>query len=476
MKDYTKLSLEQVAKLVEAKEVSPVELTEACLAKIDEFNAKYNAFLFVNREAALAKAKAMEKEIADGHYRGKLHGIPISLKDMYYTKGIPTTAGSAILKDFVPDYDSTVAKLLDEAGAILLGKCNTAEFAIGATTAECYFGPSRNPWNPEKITGGSSGGSAVATVTGMSFVSMGTDTGGSCRIPPSLCACVGYKPSVGRVSIYGIIPCGISYDCSGPLARSVADVAITLDAISYPDENDPSPSAMNDGPTHYYDAIKDVNNLYGKRIAVPVQGFFDRVDEDVEKLFDECVERLKKLGADVRKVELPIPPLEKYNDTSMIGMYCEAAWTHREWRRTSKDLYQKGTDIKLDNGSAYGAADCVATQMDRIALTRAWNKMMKDYDAVLVPTTPVTAFDISIGRPWMITARGKEQMGEPTLTWHTRLASVVGGPALTIPMGLTEKGLPAGMMFLGARGDDETILALGLAYERNYEFPKWEEK
>jgi len=465
------MSLEQVAKKVENREISPVDLVAACLARIKKLNPTLNAFLCVTAESAYARAKEMENEIANGHYRGKLHGIPVSLKDLYYTKGIPTTAGSAILENFIPNYDATVVQRLEEAGAILLGKNNTAEFAIGATTAECYFGPSRNPWNPEKITGGSSGGSGVAVVTGMSYVSMGTDTGGSIRIPPAMCGCVGFKPSIGLVSIYGVIPLSISYDCAGPLCRSVADAAITIDALTGTDEKDPSPYSIVGNPTHFYDAIAGVKDLRGKVLGVPTKDFFEATEYEVEDIYRATIEKFRALGAEIREVKFPLE-MEKVNSISMIGMYSEGALVHKHWRATVKDKYQKGTDIKLDNGSSHMAVDYLQTVEDRKELMAVWEETMKEYDAILVPTCPIEAFDISIGRPWTITSRGQTRMGEPTATYHTRFSSVVGGPALTVPMGLTKNHLPVGMMIMGARNDDCNVLEIGLAYERNYEYPK----
>ena len=473
MKDLAMMSLEQVSSMIESREISPVDLVDACLARIDQYNSTYNAFLLVLAEDAREQAKEMEKEITSGHYRGKLHGIPIGLKDMYETKGIRTTAGSLILKDFVPDRDATVVERLKTAGAIILGKNNTAEFAIGATTAECPFGASHNPWDVEKITGGSSGGSAVAAVTGMAYMSMGTDTGGSVRIPPALCGCVGYKPTTGLVSIYGIIPCGVTYDCAGPIARSVADCAITLDYITGIDERDPSPNALDAAPTHLYDAIKNVKDLRGKTIAVPTNEFFEFTDYPVEKVFNKTIKKLEEIGASIRRVEFPMQ-LQKVNDVSMVGMYGESAWYHQAFRASQKHLYQPGTDFKLDNGNNSTAVEYFTTVMDRQKLKAEWQRFMKDYDVIIVPTCPHEAFDISIGRPWMITTRGQEKMGEPMNTWHTRLASVVNAPALTVPMDLTENGLPCGMMIMGSRGDDRTVLEVGLAYERNYDYPAWQ--
>ena len=255
MTDLAMMRIEQVSALVESGAVSPVELTEACLTRIEKLGPRLNAYVYLDAGAAREAARQAEAEIAAGRYRGRLHGIPIALKDLYYTEGIPTTAGSRVLRDFVPAFNGTVVRRLLDAGAVLLGKTNTHEFAFGPTTEESCFGPTRNPWDPRRISGGSSGGSAAAAAAGMAYLAMGTDTGGSVRIPAAMCGVVGFKPSIGLASLHGIVPLSFSLDHPGPLCRSVADAAITMDAITGADANDPCPYAAQSGATRFYEAI-----------------------------------------------------------------------------------------------------------------------------------------------------------------------------------------------------------------------------
>ncbi len=302
MRDITMQSVFEIAERIERREISPVEITRACLSRIEAQNPKLSAYVYVAKEAALRAAKEAETEIANGHYRGKLHGIPVAFKDLYYTKDIPTTACSKVLKDFVPDFNGTVVQRLLDAGAIMIGKTNTTEFAFGPTNEESYFGPARNPWNTKKISGGSSGGSAIAVTSGMAYASMGSDSGGSIRIPAAMCGAVGFKPSIGLVSSYGIIPMSFTMDHPGPLCRSVADVAIVMDAITGTDEKDTCPFAIKGQRTNFYDAIANVTDLKGKVFGIPSNFFFDKTDYEVERVFYEAVERLKSLGAEVREV------------------------------------------------------------------------------------------------------------------------------------------------------------------------------
>lgn len=469
MSEITMMSIEQVSKMVERREISPVDLVEACLARIEKLNPELNAYVCLTAEQARKAAKEAEEEIANGHYRGKLHGIPIALKDLFYTKDIPTTASSEVLRDHVPDFNGTVVQRLIDAGAIVMGKTNTHEFAFGPTTEESCFGPTRNPWNPQKIPGGSSGGSGVATATGMAYVAMGTDTGGSIRIPAAMCGTVGFKPSIGLASLYGIVPLSFSLDHPGPLCRSVADAAITMDAITGTDENDPCPFAMKGEPTHFYDAIADVTDLKGKVFGIPTNFFFDKTDYEVERVFYEAVDRLKALGAEVREVE--IPGLELVTDASTCLMFSEAAWLHRDWYPSRKERYQDGVAARLDQGGAYKATEYIQAVKDREKLMESWENTLKDFDAILAPTCPIEAFDIGLGAPWHVMTRGKQEMGKPMGTYHTRLADMTGAPALSVPAGLTKNGLPVGLMIMGRRNDDCAVLAMGMAYEKSYQYP-----
>ncbi len=463
------MTLEEVSALIEKREISPVDLTRDCLENIEKHNPVLNAYVYTATEESLRSAKAAEEEISHGNYRGRLHGIPISFKDLYYTKNMPTTACSQVLLDFVPSYNATVVDRFLDAGAINLGKTNTTEFAFGPTNEESYFGPARNPWNPKKISGGSSGGSAVAVASGMAFVSMGADSGGSIRIPAAMCGVVGFKPSIGLVSTYGIIQMSPTMDHLGPICRSVADVAITLDTITGTDEKDPCPYAIKGSPTNIYNSIKNKKDLSGKVFGIPKTFFFDKTDYEAERVFYEAIDRIKALGGEVREVTVPF--IDFITEGSTNIMFKEAADSHRRWYPSKKELYQKDIPPRIEIGLAVTEEEYITSRKYREQIIAGWDTLMKELDAVLVPTCPIEPFDIGLGSPWSITTRGRVEDGKPMATYHTRLANVTGAPALSVPAGLTKNNLPIGLMIMGARGDDLGVLEIGLAYERSYKYP-----
>jgi aspartyl-tRNA(Asn)/glutamyl-tRNA(Gln) amidotransferase subunit A len=468
-KDITMMSVDQVSKMVQSGEVTSVQLVEACLARIESLNPQLNAFVYLAKDQALAAAAKADAEIKAGNYKGPLHGIPIALKDLFYTKGIPTTASSEVLRDFVPDFNGTVVQRLEDAGAILMGKTNTHEFAFGPTTEESCFGPSRNPWNPKKITGGSSGGSAVAAATGMAYVTMGSDTGGSVRIPSAMCGTVGFKPSYGLASLYGIIALSFSLDHPGPLCRSVVDCAIAMDAITGTDPKDPCPAAVIGEPTQFYKGLEGVTDLKGKVFGIPKNFFFDKTDYEVERVFNEAVENLKKIGAEIKYVE--IPALELVTEASTRIMFSEAAYIHRDWYPARKSVYQAGVAARLDMGLAFTGVQYIQALKDREVIMAEWEKTLEEFDAILTPTLPIEAFDIGLGDPWTITTRGKSEPGKAMAIYHTRLGNMTGAPAITLPVGLTKNNLPVGLAINGARNDDLNVLRLALAYEKNFSYP-----
>lgn len=470
MEDITMMSMEQVSKLVENKQISPVELVDVCIRRTKKLQSELNAYVYFMEQEARDSAKIAESDIFKGNYRGKMHGIPIALKDLYYTKGIPTTAGSNVLRDFRPDYNGTVVKRLAEAGSILMGKTNTHEFAFGPTTEESCFGPTRNPWNPKKIPGGSSGGSGVAAATGMVYVAMGTDTGGSIRIPAHMCGTVGYKPSYGLASLYGIIPMSTSSDHAGPLCRSVADAAITMDAITGTDPLDPCPEAIIGKPSHFYEQIKNVKDLKGKKIGVPTNFFLDKTDYEVERVFNEGVECFKQLGAEISYIHIPL--LELVDDTGDCIVFSGTAFTHKDMFPKHRDEYTEGVAKRLETANKYTAVQYIQAMQDRERLRQSWEGIMKEVDAVIVPTCPIEAHDIGLPEPWLIQARGQTEYGKQMGSRHTRLASLTGSPAISLPIGLTKNRLPVGLMVMGRRNDDAGVLSIGRAYERNYDFPK----
>lgn len=469
MNDITMMRIEEVAALIEKKELSPVDLTKACLNRIHKQNPKLNAYVYLAADEAQIDAKKAEKEISEGLYRGKLHGIPVAFKDLYYTKGMPTTACSKVLKDFVPDFNGTVVQRLIDAGAIVMGKTNTTEFAFGPTNEESYFGPARNPWNTKKISGGSSGGSAIAVASGMAYVAMGSDSGGSIRIPAAMCGAVGFKPSIGLVSSYGIVPMSFTMDHPGPLCRSVADAAIVMDAITGTDENDTCPFAIKGEHSNFYNAIANATDLEGKVLGIPTNFFFDKTDYEVERVFYEAVERIKSLGAQVK--EVVIDGLELIPEASTHLMFSEAAWNHRTWYPACKESYQKDIPPRLEIGLAVKATDYIEAVKCRERIIAQWENTLQNLDAVITPTCPIEAFDIGLGDPWYIMTRGQKEMGKAMATYHTRLANMTGAPALSVPAGLTQNGLPVGLMIMGKSNDNCGVLEIGMAYERNYTYP-----
>lgn len=469
MHDIAMMTIEEVSDKIKNKEVSPLDLTKACLSRIDALNPTLNAYVYTAHEQAVASAKNAETEIMRGSYRGRLHGIPIALKDLYYTKNMPTTACSKVLADFRPDYDGTAVKRLVDHGAVILGKTNTTEFAFGPTNEESCFGPARNPHNPQKIPGGSSGGSAVAAASGMAYMAMGSDSGGSIRIPAAMCGCVGFKPSIGLISSYGIVPLSVSMDTPGPLCRSVADAAITLDAVTGTDENDPCPYAIKGRPTRFYESLSNAWDLKGKVLGIPSNFFFDKTDYQVERVFFEAVDRLKMLGAEIR--EIFIPALDLIPTASTNLMFYEAALAHKEHYPSKKELYSKGVADRIEIGRSISKASYLQAVNDRERMMAIWEDTLQTLDAVLAPTCPIEPFDIGLDDPWLITTRRKTEQGKPMATYHTRLSNMTGAPALSLPAGLTANRLPVGIMIMGKRNDDLGVLKIGRAYERTYTYP-----
>ncbi len=448
-------TIHESRRLLRERKISSPELVEEALRRIRAGQPELNAFVTVLEAEARAAAEAAEREMKKG-FRGPLHGVPVALKDLFYTKDVLTSAGSGLLADFRPDRDSAVAARLAAAGAVLVGKTNTHEWAFGPTTEDSFYGPTRNPWNPERISGGSSGGSAVAVATGMACMAMGTDTGGSIRVPAALSGVVGFKPTYGLVSLEGVIPLSFSLDHAGPLARSVLDVALTLDALAGPGPNC-SPGAARGGLA---EAVTGADSLRGVTLGVPENFFFEKTEPAVENLFESAVECLGELGA--RIVRLEIPLLERVPAVSTIIMFAEAAWIHRERFAERKSGYSHDVQARLRLGGTYSAVEYIEALHERDRIVAAWEEAVAGVDAVLAPTVPVTAYP---GGSATIMARGREEKAREMCVRHTRLANVTGGPALSVPCGFAADGLPVGLMFMGGKGQDARVLRCGYAYE-----------
>ena len=382
------LSISEAAGLIESRQLSTVELTRAHLDRIERTDPVLNAFITLLGEEALESAEAAEREIANGEYRGPLHGIPIGLKDLYYTKGIRTTVGTKILRDFVPDYDAAVTEKFSDAGAILMGKLQMHEFALGATSVNPHDGPARNPWNPDRITGGSSGGSGAAVAGGQCMAALGSDTGGSIRIPGALCGIVGLKPTFGRVSRHGVYPLAWSLDTVGPMTRAARDSAIVLNALAGHDPRDPS--SANVLTEDFTDGIE--NGISGLRIGIPDDFFYDVISPEVAEAVCRAAGVLADLGAEVERCS--IPALNHALGISSAILVTEAAETvFDKLRDRPQDI---GADVRarLRLGAVTPAVDYIKAQRARSAYNAQLEEAMQRYDLLLAPSVAVGATGI----------------------------------------------------------------------------------
>ena len=447
--DLAGLTIKQASELLRRKAATPVDLTEACLKRIDQLNPGVNAYITVTREQALAAAREMADEQRRGKWRGPLHGIPIALKDNIDTAGIRTTAASELFKDRVPTEDAEVARRLKNAGAILVGKTNMHEFAYGTTSAVTYFKPVHNPWALDRIPGGSSGGSAAATSADMCLGSLGTDTGGSVRIPASFCGVVGFKPTYGRVSCRGVIPLSWTLDHVGPISKTVEDAALLLDAIAGYDQMDPA-SADAPVPEYTRALAMPVAKL---RLGLPRSPYFEGVDPEVQKAVEDAVNVLAKLTAGASDVVLP--PTTGLN---LIGP--EAYAYHAKWIAESPNLYQPATRAILQR-SADSKAPAYADSLHKVyLLRREIRKTFTTVDLLITPTMPLPPVSIEASATQSATTR------------NTSPFDVYGLPAISLPCGFTSSGLPIGLQISGAPFAEPTVLALAHAYEQATEWHK----
>ena len=448
------LPLIEVAEKIRTKEVSPVEVAESSLARLEEVEPLLTAFVTTTPELALEQAKAAEKEIAGGKYRGPLHGIPLGVKDLYDTAGIRTTSSSAQRADYVPDADSvSVAKLYD-AGMVLVGKTHTHEFAYGATTPT-----TGNPWAPDRTPGGSSGGSGAAVAAGVVHVALGSDTGGSIRIPAALCGTVGLKPTYGRASRVGVASLSWSLDHVGPLSRNVTDAALVMQAMSGYDRRDPGTANV-----AVPDMVSGIDaGVAGKKIGIPVNYYTDRVAPEAAEAAKVAAATFEKLGAQL--VEVEIPMAEHIVPTEWAIMMPEATAYHMDYLRNSPEKFTDEVRTLLEVGAAEPAVDYVNAMRLRTLIQTAWNEMFTGIDVLLAPTVVAPATLRS--DPFV---RWEDGTVEAATAAYVRLsapANVTGLPALSVPAAFTADGLPLGVQILGKPFAEPEILTFGYALEQN---------
>ena len=463
--DADRLENESIASLaprLARKEISPVDLVKAALGRIEKHDGKIKAFITVCAEQALEAARSAEAEISAGRYRGPLHGIPISLKDLVSTRGIRTTAGSKILANWIPQADATIVQRLKDAGAIILGKANQHEFAYGPTGVNPHYGTAQNPWDPSRIPGGSSSGSGSSVAHALSWGSIGTDTGGSVRIPASLMGLVGLKPTYGLVSRVGIVPLAWSLDHAGPMTRTVADAALMLQVIAGHDPQDPT-SRSRRFPDYSQALQGDVKGL---RVGLVKEYLDSPMEEGIQQATMAFAGRLEGLGAKVEEISLP--QLKYASVLSFLIMASEATAYHRAYMKTRAADYGQDIRIRLGLGQFVLATQYIQAQRVRRMLYRHIQEAFERFDLLLTPTLPITAPRIEERE---ILFGGKSVDVRPLLTRFTRAFNVTGHPALSLPGGLCPSGLPIGIQLIGRPFEEEALLRLGHAYEQAFPFP-----
>jgi len=461
-----------LAEKIRSLQISPVEITEAYLNRIEQTDAQLRAYITVTAERARAAAKAAENEIAAGRWQGPFHGIPIALKDLCYTKGILTTGGSKIFAEFVPEFDCTVWARLEKAGAVLLGKLNLHEFAGGATNTNPHFGTCRNPYNLERVPGGSSGGSAAAIVARSSAATIGSDTGGSIRIPAAFCGCVGMKQTWSRVSRYGVMPLADSLDHAGPITRSVRDAALMLQVIAGHDPNDPTSSR--EPVPDFSRAVR--SSLKGTRIGV-IKQLLAGLSGEVASSFEAASAQLRDLGAVVDEVS--IPSIDQAPALTTTIMFGEAAEFHEKWLRTRPQNY--GLDVRrtLEAGMLAPAMYYVRAQRARAMVLAETLAALANRIALIAPTAAIPAPRIATISPEGAMSRradalaggralstSEEQVNMVTAVLRfTAPFNITGQPALALPIGLSSDGLPLSMQVIGRPFDEVSVFQVAAAYE-----------
>ncbi len=448
-------SLLEVSGLIRKKKVSPVELTTACLARIDRTSPALNAFITVTRDSALERARAAEAEVMRGNWRGPLHGVPIALKDLFDTAGVRTTAGSGVFKDRIPTEDAEVVRRLKGAGAVLVGKTNMQEFAFGGTSIVSYFGAVHNPWKLDYIAGGSSGGSAVAVAAGLCYGALGSDTAGSVRLPASDCGVAGLKPTYGLVSIRGVVPLSWSLDHVGPLARTVADTAALLQVVAGYDEQDTTSEQMS-VPDYEKALPAKVSSL---RIGTPRDFFFADLDPEIDAAIKEALSVLSKLTAGIRDVPLPANNMESLRD---VVRAAEAYAYHREYVAKTPELYQPLILKRIQAGANVTTPAYIQGRRDLAEVRRKAEKWIEGVDVLVTPTLPITTPTISDPHADDILPAVR----------NTSPFDVNGWPAISVPCGFTKQGLPMGLQIIGPRGGESVVFQLAHAYEQATEWHK----
>jgi aspartyl-tRNA(Asn)/glutamyl-tRNA(Gln) amidotransferase subunit A len=449
-------TISELSRKICDRSISPVELTHDCLDRIEKLNPTLNAFITVTAESALDRARLAEHEIFRGTYLGPLHGIPIGLKDIIDVAGVRTTAASALFKDRVPTEDAQVVRRLRGGGAIILGKQNLHEFAYGGSSMISFFGEVYNPWDPTRIAGGSSGGSAASVAAGLGFAAVGTDTAGSIRLPAAYCGVVGVKPTYGRVSTRGVVPLSSSYDHVGPITTSVYDAALMLQVMSAYDSAEPFTNRPARSLVSAFDEFP--TNL---RVGVPRAFFFDDLHPEIADAINRAIQIFADLHAEIRDIKLEVP-----TDRTLAS--AEAYAYHKAFVERSPELYQPATLARIQSGANISAPDALRASRDLQASRHAIQEIFHEVDVLLTPTVPIPPPVIADLREHPDNLRPQELI----MLRNTRPFNVWGIPTISVPCGFTKDGLPIGLQLASAPWHGIVLLQAANAYEQATEWHK----
>lgn len=457
MSDLTSLGILEASALLRERKLSPVELTRAHLDRIARVDSQINSYITVTAEAALDAAQRAEAEIMRGEWRGHLHGIPIALKDLYETAGVRTTLGSQFFADHVPNEDAFAVQKLKAAGAVILGKTNLHEIALGVTNDNPHYGACRNPWDTRRSPGGSSGGSGAALGAGLCMGTLGSDTRGSIRHPASLCGVTGLKPTYGVLSVRGVLPLSPTLDHVGPMARSAVDCAALFDAIYAVDPADPYQEYR---PAARPFVTKSLGRAYPSKIIMACDAYFESADAEILAAVERAVQVFREMGT--RVIDVEIGGLEDLWRASQIITQTEAAAFHRERLAARPEDFGADVRARLETGLRYVAADYAEARRTQVIERHRLAQIMTDIGAadgaiVLTPATPLTAprFDDP----------AEMEAARPALSRFSAPWNMAGFPAMSLPCGFTGAGLPIGLQLVGAAYHDGDVLAVGHAYQ-----------
>lgn len=455
-------SISEISNKIQQKEISPVELVKTTLQNIKRVNPQLNAYREIYDEDALAQAKQLEDELMKGKVRGPLHGVPISLKDLIEVEGKATTGGSKVLENWRTDKNATVVNRLKEAGAVITGKTNLHEFGMGATSENNHFGAVHNPFNLEKIPGGSSGGSAAEVAAGLSFGSIGTDAAGSVRLPAAFCGIVGLKPTFGRVSRYGTVPGSWAFDHLGPITRNVEDAGILYKTIAGYDQHDDSSSKKEVTFTNI-----DRQDLNGVTVGINRNYFFDGVDHQVEKLMENTITTLKRLGAKI--VEINIEQINDALQSFKTIAQSELFAFHKPIWEKNNNLYGEDINFRFNYAKELSATDYLNAQRFRKRFISHVVEVMKDIDILISPTNSQAPFTIGLREP-------EDNMNNIYTLGKTPLINFIGFPAINIPLGMLEGNLPSGLQMIAKPFEEDKLCQIAKVYESTHDTGHWTSK